>query len=76
MIRPVWAFVFYTPKTPSGGLIVGAPVEAANTLAMTPEQITPLYPDGPKALPPELQRTAALLQPVPRAFPACSACSC
>jgi hypothetical protein len=36
-------------------LIVGAPVEQANTLAMTPELITQLYPDGPKALPPELQ---------------------
>jgi len=36
-------------------LIVGAPLEAGNTLAMTPELITRLYPDGPKALPPELQ---------------------
>ncbi|MBF6620735.1 MAG: cupin domain-containing protein [Patulibacter sp.] len=36
-------------------LVVGAPVEAANTLEMTPEQLAQLYPDGPKALPPELE---------------------
>lgn len=35
-------------------LIVGAPNEAANTLEMTPEQLADLYPDGPRALPPEL----------------------
>lgn len=35
-------------------LMVGAPVEAANTLEMTPETIAFIYPDGPKALPPEL----------------------
>jgi quercetin dioxygenase-like cupin family protein len=35
-------------------LVVGAPLEAANTLEMTPEQIAQLYPDGPRALPPEL----------------------
>ncbi len=35
-------------------LVAGAPPEAANTLAMTPEQLARLYPDGPKALPPEL----------------------
>jgi uncharacterized cupin superfamily protein len=35
-------------------LVVGAPPEAANTLEMTPEQIARLYPDGPRALPPEL----------------------
>ncbi len=35
-------------------LIVGAPPEAANTLEMTPELLAELYPDGPKALPPEL----------------------
>ncbi|UJA21264.1 cupin domain-containing protein [Thermoleophilia bacterium SCSIO 60948] len=35
-------------------LIIGAPKEAANTLEMTPEQLAHLYPDGPKALPPEL----------------------
>ncbi len=35
-------------------LVAGAPQEAANTLEMTPEQLAALYPDGPKALPPEL----------------------
>jgi uncharacterized cupin superfamily protein len=37
-------------------LVVGAPPEAANTLEMTPEQLAALYPDGPRALPPELER--------------------
>ncbi|MDE3134609.1 MAG: cupin domain-containing protein [Acidobacteriota bacterium] len=35
-------------------LVVGTPVEAANTLEMTPEQLALRYPDGPGALPPEL----------------------
>jgi uncharacterized cupin superfamily protein len=35
-------------------LVVGAPPEAANTLEMTPELLAEIYPDGPKALPPEL----------------------
>ena len=35
-------------------LVVGAPPEAANTLEMTPESLAWYYPDGPKALPPEL----------------------
>ena len=35
-------------------LVVGAPTEGANTLEMTPELLSQLYPDGPKALPPEL----------------------
>jgi len=35
-------------------LVVGAPPEPANTLDMTPEQLGQLYPDGPRALPPEL----------------------
>ncbi len=38
-------------------LVVGAPSEPANTLAMTPEELAFLYPDGPKALPPELDAT-------------------
>jgi len=37
-------------------LVVGAPPELANTLEMTDEQLRHLYPDGPKALPPELER--------------------
>jgi quercetin dioxygenase-like cupin family protein len=35
-------------------LIAGAPPEAANTLQMTDETLAFIYPDGPKALPPEL----------------------
>jgi uncharacterized cupin superfamily protein len=35
-------------------LVVGAPPEAANTLEMTNEQLAFMYPEGPKALPPEL----------------------
>lgn len=35
-------------------LVAGVPPELANTLEMTPEQLAQLYPDGPKALPPEL----------------------
>jgi uncharacterized cupin superfamily protein len=34
--------------------VAGAPPEVANTLEMSPEQLAALYPDGPKALPPEL----------------------
>ena len=36
-------------------LVVGAPVEAVtSTLEMTPELLALMYPDGPRALPPEL----------------------
>jgi uncharacterized cupin superfamily protein len=35
-------------------LAVGAPPELANTLKMSEEQLSALYPDGPRALPPEL----------------------
>ena len=35
-------------------LVVGTPPELANTLEMTEEQLARLYPDGPRALPPEL----------------------
>ena len=35
-------------------LVAGAPPEAANTLEMSPERLAFMYPDGPKALPPEL----------------------
>lgn len=40
-------------------LMVGAPREGANTLEMTPEKLAFLYPDGPKALPPELEPGSA-----------------
>ena len=36
-------------------LVVGAPPEPANTLEMTEEEVGWLYPDGPKAMPPELR---------------------
>ncbi len=35
-------------------LVLGAPPELANTLEMSEEQLRELYPDGPRALPPEL----------------------
>jgi mannose-6-phosphate isomerase-like protein (cupin superfamily) len=35
-------------------LVFGAPNEAANTLEMSEETLALMYPDGPKALPPEL----------------------
>jgi uncharacterized cupin superfamily protein len=35
-------------------LVVGAPPERASTLEMTPAELAALYPDGPRALPPEL----------------------
>jgi uncharacterized cupin superfamily protein len=36
-------------------LVVGAPPEFANTLEMSEEDLAWMYPDGPKALPPELE---------------------
>ena len=35
-------------------LVVGAPPEPANTLEMTEDELRDLYPDGPRAMPPEL----------------------
>jgi quercetin dioxygenase-like cupin family protein len=35
-------------------LVVGAPPEGGNTLEMSEEQLRWMYPDGPQALPPEL----------------------
>jgi quercetin dioxygenase-like cupin family protein len=40
-------------------LVVGTPPELANTREMTDEQLADLYPDGPKALPPELAGASA-----------------
>jgi uncharacterized cupin superfamily protein len=40
-------------------LVVGAPPEPANTLEMSEEDLRYLYPDGPKALPPQLQGSGA-----------------
>ncbi|MBV9002838.1 MAG: cupin domain-containing protein [Solirubrobacterales bacterium] len=39
-------------------LVVGAPPEPANTLQMTAEDLAWIYPDGPKALPPEIEHPA------------------
>jgi uncharacterized cupin superfamily protein len=36
-------------------LVAGAPPEPANTLEMSEEDLAWTYPDGPKALPPELE---------------------
>jgi quercetin dioxygenase-like cupin family protein len=36
-------------------LVVGAPPEAANTLERSVEELRFRYPDGPRALPPELE---------------------
>jgi uncharacterized cupin superfamily protein len=46
--------VFNDTEADALWLVVGAPPEAANTLEMTDQQLAQLYPDGPKALPPEL----------------------
>jgi mannose-6-phosphate isomerase-like protein (cupin superfamily) len=35
-------------------LVVGAPPEPANTVQITEDELAWLYPDGPRALPPEL----------------------
>lgn len=36
-------------------LVIGAPPELANTLEMSAGRMREVYPDGPQALPPELQ---------------------
>jgi uncharacterized cupin superfamily protein len=46
--------VFNDTQADALWLVLGAPPELANTLEMTPEQLAALYPDGPRALPPEL----------------------
>ncbi|MGH2898079.1 MAG: cupin domain-containing protein [Solirubrobacteraceae bacterium] len=48
--------VFNDTDEPALWLVVGTPRELANTLEMTAEQLAQLYPDGPRALPPELSR--------------------
>ncbi len=44
-------------------LVLGAPPEPANTLEMTPEHLAWIYPDGPKALPPEIPTTQPTTSP-------------
>ena len=39
-------------------LVAGAPPELANTLEMSEDLLRRIYPDGPKALPPELEPPA------------------
>ena len=39
-------------------LVAGAPPEPGSTLEMTEEELAWVYPDGPKALPPELRAAA------------------
>lgn len=46
--------VFNDTESDQLWLVVGAPPEEANTLELPPEKLDWLYPDGPKALPPEL----------------------
>ncbi len=46
--------VFNDTEADALWLVVGTPPELANTLEMTAAQLAQLYPDGPKALPPEL----------------------
>ncbi len=41
-------------------LVVGAPPEPANTLEMSADELAWLYPDGPKALPPEIQASGSV----------------
>ena len=49
--------IFNDTTTDTLWLVIGTPAEAANTLEMAPEQLALLYPDGPRALPPELSST-------------------
>ena len=46
--------VFNDTEAEALWLVVGAPPEAANTLEMSEAELRSLYPDGPRALPPEL----------------------
>ena len=46
--------VFNDTDTDALWLVVGTPSAFASSLELTPEQLAHMYPDGPKALPPEL----------------------
>ncbi len=48
--------VFNDTEAEALWLVLGAPPELANTLEMSEEQLEHMYPDGPRALPPELER--------------------
>jgi quercetin dioxygenase-like cupin family protein len=51
---PVVRQVFNDTDRDALWLMCGAPQEGANTLEMAPDVLAAFYPDGPKALPPEL----------------------
>lgn len=51
--------IFNDTAEDASWLVVGTPPEAANTLEMSAEQLAALYPDGPRALPPELSGGSA-----------------
>jgi quercetin dioxygenase-like cupin family protein len=51
--------VFNDTESDALWLVVGAPRELANTTEMTDAQLADLYPDGPRALPPELESPAS-----------------
>jgi quercetin dioxygenase-like cupin family protein len=46
--------VFNDTEADALWLVVGTPPELANTLEMSEAQLAEMYPEGPKALPPEL----------------------
>jgi quercetin dioxygenase-like cupin family protein len=46
--------IFNDTDTHQLWLILSAPPEPASTLGLTPEQLAWAYPDGPRALPPEV----------------------
>lgn len=50
--------IFNDGEIPALWIIAGAPNESANTLEMTEETLAFIYPDGPKALPPQLTEQA------------------
>jgi quercetin dioxygenase-like cupin family protein len=49
--------VFNDTDTEVLWLVVGAPREALTAAELGPEQLAHIYPDGPRALPPELDRS-------------------
>lgn len=51
--------LFNDTETDQLWLVIGVPPEAANTLEMSAEELAWLYPDGPRALPPELDATTS-----------------
>jgi uncharacterized cupin superfamily protein len=52
---PVVRQIFNDTGADALWLVAGTPVDFSNTLEMSPEQLEAMYPDGPRALPPELQ---------------------